>query len=199
MSTNSTFINLGSSLTSPILLKIFPFLPRTRCWVLSVTGSVLFKCSYRHLWSRLRCFSVRWCLRISIVPLLRMEKFFLQIWHQTIYGLWIGSAGPEMKDRVHPILAKNSSRIATPRWGCPLAFGVFLDWDLVLDFSVCSFTSDKVISWLLRSVSWLPCCVTPGWVVGETIWIGALKVAEIRAISPAISLSSNKEESPRSP
>ena len=50
-------------------------------------------------------------------------EIFLHIWHHTICELCNGSAGPEIKDRVHPIFEKNSSLIGTPR-----LFTLFFFW-----------------------------------------------------------------------
>ena len=113
MSTTSQWMKFGSSLASSIFDNIFPFRPRNRCCTLKVTGSTLFKCSYRHLWSLRRCFLVLWWRRISKVPLVFNEKFFTDMapdHRRNVY--WV--CGPEMKDRVKPILVKNSSCTGTP-------------------------------------------------------------------------------------
>ena len=107
-------MKFGNSLATSILVSTFPLRPQTRCCTLPSTGSTLLRCSYIHHWSRLKCLSVRWWRRLSKGPFVRIENFFLHIWHQTICGLWTGSAGPKMNERVHPILAKISSRIGTP-------------------------------------------------------------------------------------
>ena len=84
-----------------------------------------------------------------------MEKFFLHIWHQTIRGLSKGSAGPDIKERVQPISAENSSLIGIPRWGARLSFFCFLDllgpWSLFSLGFTCS--SNRVASWLLTPLS----------------------------------------------
>ena len=67
-------MNLGSSLASSILAKIFPLRPRTRCWAFPLTVSMLFKGSYRNLWSRLRCFSVWWFRIVSYAPFVSFGK-----------------------------------------------------------------------------------------------------------------------------
>ena len=91
---------------SSIFDRIFPLVRRTRCCTLPVMGSMLRKCSYHHRWSRRKWRWVEWCLRISYAPFDFIEKFFLHTWHQTMRGLWTGSAGPEIKDLVHPIFEK---------------------------------------------------------------------------------------------
>ena len=70
-------------------------------------------------------------------------------------GLWIGSAGPEIKDPCPSNLRKNSSRIGTPRCCCRLGRPGFLEMLCLLDVvsSTCSLTSERVMSWLLGSVS----------------------------------------------
>ena len=111
-------MNFGSSLASSIFVRSFPLRPLTRCCTLPVTGSTLLRCSYLQRRSRLKWRSLRWCRRISKGPLVLIKKFLLHrpcAWHQTMCGLWMGSAGPEIKDLVQPILAKNSWRIGTPR------------------------------------------------------------------------------------
>ena len=144
-------MNFGSFLAS----SSFPFRPLTRCCTLPVTGSTLLRCSYLQRWSRLKWRSLRWCRRISKGPLVLIEKFFLHTWHQTMCGLWIGSAGPEIKDLVQPILAKNSSRMGTPRCCSrlgrvgPLALVFFLE----VASRACSLTSERGMSCLLGSVS----------------------------------------------
>ena len=162
-----------------------------------VTGSTLLRCSYRHLWSRRRCFSVRWCLRISNSPFDLIGKFFLHTWHHTMWGLWTGSAGPEMKDLVHSIFEKNSPLISTP-----LSVGVrlllfFLDvegpWAVAIFAYFC--ISSRVVSWLQYPPDSVP---TWFWFVVGKCLLAVLvspKDFEMSAISVALSLSSQKEES----
>ena len=85
---------------------------------------------------------------ISKVPLVLIEMFFLHMWHHTMQGLCSGSAGPEMKDRIQPILEKNSSVTGTPRWTAPDFLLVFLGWGAVLVLSsiAASLIADDVSS-----------------------------------------------------
>ena len=119
-------------------------------------------------------------------------------------GIWSGSAGPDMKERVQPFLAKNSSRMGTPRCDCLLLFLSNLPLPTTWSFSssVCLFTSEKVASpLLLHSCSGLflsEVVVAVSWSWGfENYSFDFLKDCVMRAISPVLSLSSGVEMSPK--
>ena len=117
--------------------------------------------------------------------------------HHTIQGLCSGSAGPEMKDRVQPILEKNSSLMGTSRWIVPGFLLAFLGWGAVLVlFSIAaSLISDSVSSGQLISLEVPASTDLTGALVAEVgfletsavdFWIDSV----IKAISAALSDSS---------
>ena len=95
-----------------------------------------------------------------------------------------------MEERVQTILAKNSSRMGTPRCDCLLFFLGILPLPTAFSPRVRFFTSDKVASpLLLHSCSGLSPSeevVAVSWIQGvETSSLDSLKDCEMRAISPS--------------
>ena len=92
------------------------------------------------------------------MPLVFIEMFFLHMWHQTMCGLWRGSAGPDIKDLVHPILEKNSSRMGTPRRGTLFVLADLAVEPLCRDFRPGDWSriSDRVTSRLFLSTASAP-------------------------------------------
>ena len=111
-----------------------------------------------------------------------------------------GSVGPEMKDSVQPIFPKNSSRKGTSRRRILLDLVAFLDYHVRWDYCSLSLsrTSDNVASKLLCLADSAPsqgdsCCKFSRSVGAIYPDSDLLKVSAIKAISPELSLSLNRE------